>query len=92
MLVGLPITNIIDQVFAAVNSAIKNGIGEILVLLQKKQINGVKVKITISLEVNTVRNATRKYIRYSIKNMRKLKKSFLHDIKNMKREMSSCRI
>ena len=61
MLVGLPITNIIDQVFAAVNYAIKNGIGEILVLLQKTQINGVKVKITISLEVNTVRNATRKY-------------------------------
>ena len=58
---GLPIINIIDHVLAAVNSAIKNGKGEILVLLQKKQINGVKVNITISLEVNTVKKETKKY-------------------------------
>ena len=61
MFVGLPIINIIDHVLAAVNSAIKNGKGEILVLLQKKQINGVKVSITISLEVNTVKKDTKKY-------------------------------
>ena len=58
--VGFPIINIIDQVFAAANSPTKYGIGFIFVFLQKKQINGVRVKTTISLDVKTVRTAVSK--------------------------------
>ena len=50
-----------DQVLAAANSATKYGIGLIFALLQKKQINGVKVKITISLDVKIVNAAVKKY-------------------------------
>ena len=60
MFVGLPIINIIDQVFAAANSPTKYGIGLIFVFLQKKQINGVRVKTTISLDVKTVKSAVSK--------------------------------
>ena len=45
---------------AAANSAIKYGIGLIFVFLQKKQINGVKVKMTMSFDVKTVKNAVNK--------------------------------
>ena len=58
MFVGLPIINIIDHVFAAANSAIKYGKGLIYVLFAKKQINGVNVSITTSLDVKIVKTAT----------------------------------
>ena len=61
MLVGLPIMNINDHVLAAANSAIKYGIGLIVEFLQKKQINGVNVRMTISLDVNIVNVAVKKY-------------------------------
>ena len=57
----MPIINIIDHVFAATNSAIKYGSGSIFACLQKKQINGVKVNITISLDVNIVSIDINKY-------------------------------
>ena len=60
MFVGLPITNINDQVFAATNSATKYGKGLILLLLQNIQIKGVRVNMTTSLEVNIVSNEVRK--------------------------------
>ena len=59
--VGLPMTNINDQVFAAVNSAIKYGSGLMCVLLQKKQMNGVNVRMTTSFDVNIVNPATNAY-------------------------------
>lgn len=58
MLVGLPIINNIDHVFAPTNSPIKYGRGLILAFLQKKTIKGVKVMIIISLEVNIVKSDT----------------------------------
>ena len=61
MFVGLPIISIIDQVFAAANSATKYGNGLILTFLQNKQIKGVRVRITISFEVKIVRTAVSKY-------------------------------
>ena len=60
MLVGLPMSKAIEKVFAATNSSIKNGRGEILALLQKLRMNGVKVKTTMSLEVKTVRSPVTK--------------------------------
>ena len=60
MFVGLPIMNNSDHVFAAANSLIKYGSGLIFILLQKKQMNGVKVKITTSLDVNMVKIETKK--------------------------------
>ena len=54
--------SIIEKVFAATNSPIKYGIGFTFVCLQKKQIKGVKVRITISLDVNVVRIAATRYI------------------------------
>ena len=61
MFVGLPIININDHVLAAANSAIKYGIGLILEFLQKKQINGVNVRMTISLDVKIVSVAVKIY-------------------------------
>ena len=49
-----------DHVLAAENSATKYGIGLILEFLQKKQINGVKVKMTMSLDVKIVSVAVKK--------------------------------
>ena len=57
----MPIKNINDQVFAAKNSAIKYGIALIFALLQKKQIKGVNVRITISFDVNTVKTLVKAY-------------------------------
>ena len=54
-MVGFPIININDQVLAAQNSATKYGIGLILKFLQKKQINGVNVRMIISFDVKMVR-------------------------------------
>ena len=54
ILVGLPMDNTILQVLAAVNSITKYGIGFIFPFLEKYRINGVKVNMTISFEVNTV--------------------------------------
>ncbi len=51
--------NINDQVLAAANSATKYGIGLILEFLQKKQINGVNVRMTMSLEVKIVNKAVK---------------------------------
>ena len=51
--------NINDHVLAAENSATKYGIGLIFEFLQKKQINGVNVRITISLDVKIVNVAVR---------------------------------
>ena len=59
--VGFPIIRNIDRVFAATNSAIMYGTGSIFAFAQKQHINGVKVKITISLEVKTVRTETITY-------------------------------
>lgn len=56
--VGLPIISIMLQVFAAVNSAIKNGVLFMLAFLQKYKIKGVNVKITMSFEVKTVNTET----------------------------------
>ena len=53
--VGFPIIKNILQVLAATNSAIRYGIGLILAFLQKKQINGVNVKMMMSFDVNTVK-------------------------------------
>ena len=61
MLVGLPIIKIIDHVLAATNSATKYGIGLIFEFLQKKQIKGVNVNITMSFDVKIVKAATKKY-------------------------------
>ena len=61
MLVGLPIMSIIDQVLAAQNSATKYGIGLIFAFLQKKQMNGVNVKMTMSFDVNIVNMDTSAY-------------------------------
>ena len=58
MLVGLPIIRAILQVLAATNSAIRYGKGFIFAFLAKKHINGVKVRIIISFDVNTVRIET----------------------------------
>ena len=58
--VGLPIININDHVLAAENSATRYGIGLIFEFLQKKHINGVNVRITISLDVNIVNAAVNK--------------------------------
>ena len=55
----------IDQVLAVTNSLIRYGIGEIFALLQKKIMNGVKVMMIISFEVNTVSTAM---IKVRIKN------------------------
>ncbi len=52
--VGLPIINSILHVFEATNSANKYGNGFILAFFAKKQIKGVNVNTTISLEVNIV--------------------------------------
>ena len=52
--------NINDHVFAAENSPTKYGIGLIFEFLQKKQINGVNVKITMSFDVNIVSVAVSK--------------------------------
>ncbi len=54
ILVGLPIDKTILQVFAAVNSITRYGIGFILPFLEKYNINGVNVNMTISFEVNMV--------------------------------------
>ena len=61
MFVGLPIINMSDHVLAAQNSATKYGIGLIFESLQKKQMNGVKVKITISFDVKMVNAAVSEY-------------------------------
>ena len=53
-MVGLPIDKTILQVFAAVNSITRYGIGFILPFLEKCNINGVNVNMTISFEVNMV--------------------------------------
>ena len=53
--------NISDHVLAAENSATKYGIGLIFELLQKKHMNGVNVKITISLDVKIVSVAVKIY-------------------------------
>ena len=53
--------NINDHVLAAVNSATRYGIGLILLFLQKKQINGVNVKITMSFDVKMVKIAVKAY-------------------------------
>jgi hypothetical protein len=58
MFVGLPTISIMLQVFAATNSPTKKGSGEMPAFLQKMQIGGVKVKMIISLEVNTVKTET----------------------------------
>lgn len=61
MFVGLPMININDHVFAAANSATKYGIGLIFEFLQKKQMNGVNVKMTMSLDVKIVNTAVKQY-------------------------------
>ena len=53
--------SIIDQVLAAQNSATKYGIGLIFAFLQKKQMNGVNVKMTMSFDVNIVNMDTSAY-------------------------------
>ena len=52
--------NISDQVLAAENSATRYGIGLILEFLQKKHMNGVNVKITMSFDVKIVNVAVNK--------------------------------
>ena len=52
--VGFPTINIIDAVFAALNSIIRYGIGFILERFVKYIINGVNVRIIISFDVNIV--------------------------------------
>ena len=59
MFVGLPMINSIDHVFAAANSEMRKGSGLILACLEKKQINGVNVKMTMSLEVKIVKIAVK---------------------------------
>ena len=59
--VGFPIIKNMLQVLAATNSAIRYGIGLILAFLQKKQINGVNVKIMMSFDVNIVKIEAIKY-------------------------------
>ena len=58
--VGFPIDNNIEYVLAFINSTKRYGSGLILAFLENKQIKGVKVNITISLDVNIVRIETRK--------------------------------
>ena len=49
------------QVLAAINSLTKYGIGDIFAFLQKNKINGVKVRIIMSFDVNIVRIDTKIY-------------------------------
>ncbi len=61
MFVGFPMIKNILQVLAATNSAIRYGIGLILAFLQKKQMNGVNVKMMMSFDVKTVNTDAIKY-------------------------------
>jgi hypothetical protein len=55
MLVGLPITNVMLQMFAAKKPDTRNGTGSIPVCCAREQMIGVTVRMTMSLLVTSVR-------------------------------------